>query len=200
MLSDSAKQGRNQGKLVINNTEVNMVKLAPILTKVQKQHNYTDFTFYDGTGTIIARQWPGLTELDKNLSTPQINKYYIIHGTPRHDKDILSLSLHSARLVTNHNDITHHMFATIYEHLDLQLKIEKLESTDETKQKKIKESVLTLLSKEEHRESESGPSFQTICETMKLDRTTAREVLSALVDEAKVYNSTDYNHFKSCVD
>ncbi|CAL4985581.1 unnamed protein product [Urochloa decumbens] len=206
MLTDATTQELHRGRLVISNSEVFTVHLCGMLTKVTPTSTYTDYTFYDGTGSIEARIWPEALNFQHDLTPPRLKKYYMIVGEPRHEtQGVAALYLLSARLITNHNDITHHFFTTIYEHLQLLQLAEKSSqqctpSTTFSKETQLKEAILQFLSTTEMRENEEGASFRTILQTVHMDSNTGRSILNNLLEEGKVYNTIDYEHFKTTAD
>ncbi|CAN6168053.1 unnamed protein product [Urochloa humidicola] len=191
LIEESSNATLHRGRLVINKSEVYTVRLCGILTNITNGDDYTDLTFYDGTGAIKGR----IT----------LHRYYIVQGTPRMVENMTLIEVESARIVTNHNDITHHMLATIYEALDLEAMIKArppppAPTPEDTEAKAQMAAILALLSNDEHRDSEAGASFSTILKTFSLDEETGRKLLSAMVEEAKIYQTIDYYHFKSCTD
>ncbi|XP_021321753.1 uncharacterized protein LOC110437599 [Sorghum bicolor] len=57
MIRDACGESRDQGRLVINESQVFTVELCGMLTRIEQHERWMDYEIYDGTGSIRSRIW-----------------------------------------------------------------------------------------------------------------------------------------------
>ncbi|EES16038.2 hypothetical protein SORBI_3008G109000 [Sorghum bicolor] len=200
MIRDACGESRDQGRLVINESQVFTVELCGMLTRIEQHERWMDYEIYDGTGSIRSRIWPRGEDGYTDMSGSRVGGYYTVNGTCTVIDGDAMINTLIAREVTNYNSVTEHMLSVIHEHLELGHRLSSNRIVDRMGTKAQldidKEGVLMLLSSDEEREKEDGLTEDYIRAKMGLDRDNMRKVLDGLINEGLVYNTVDEYHYK----
>ncbi|KAG0525338.1 hypothetical protein BDA96_06G047500 [Sorghum bicolor] len=200
MIREASGVSRDQGRLVINGSQVYTVEICGMLTSVEQEERWTDYELYDGTGSIKARIWPRDEEGYTDMSGSRVGGYYTVNATCTVIDGDAMLNTLLAREVTDYNTLTVHMLSVIHEHLDLQsrrsAKIDGEQHATRARLEIDKEGVLMIMAQDEERYNEEGLTEEYIKCKMGLDSQSMRRVLDGLINDGLIYNTVDECHYK----
>lgn len=107
---------------VINNVELNMVRVVGILRKVVANASALDITIEDGSGSLDVRKWTDETTsaVDNERFSLYLNQYVCVTGALKEFNNKKSIQQVTIRPLTDSNQVLYHHLSAISHHLKAQ--------------------------------------------------------------------------------
>ncbi|KAI8052812.1 hypothetical protein BDF22DRAFT_685340 [Syncephalis plumigaleata] len=225
LAAEASKQ--TDGNFSIDGHPIALISLIALLRNRDRQSSYYSFLLDDATGSVEAQLWVNDADpenRDAQINEIPLNSYVRIYGQIRVFNNTSRVTVIHIQPVTDRNEITMHMLETVYAHLFFtrgstqsgnngaavgksgfnenpfgaaagsQLSTRDVIMNEARNYSPLQSSVINFITS---RDSETGPHINDVVSHVNQSEGAVRQVIGWLIDEGRIYNTIDEDHFRA---